>query len=84
MSDDPRRRYLSIPEYRTHDGCTHPVHAHNQRGCLVHGCRCLTPRRDLAGRSGLREGVDWLLRAIGALWLLGHTWDLLRWFLGGG
>lgn len=77
-------RYLTTPEYRTHAGCAHPVHDHGSRGCLTYRCSCTTPRRILAGPSGIRRVADVVLRAIGALWLLAHAYDLVRWILGGG
>jgi hypothetical protein len=77
-------RFLTIPEYRRHTGCAHPVHDHSVRGCLTYRCPCTTPRYRLAEPSGLRRTADWLLRAVGALWLLSHAWDVVAWLLRGG
>ncbi len=74
-------QYLTTPEYRAHAGCTHPVHDHSNRGCLTHGCRCKTPRRDLAAPSGIRQVADWALRGIGLIWVLVHAYGVIAWFV---
>jgi len=76
-------RYLFIPEYRAHPGCSHPVHDHTAAGCLTWRCPCTTPRRDLAGPSGLRQVADRVLWGIGALWVLWHLITAARWLLAG-
>jgi hypothetical protein len=78
------RRYPSLPEYRPHPGCPHPVHYHTSTGCLAYNCRCVTTRRALGGRMPVWEAADWMVRIIGWLWLLEHVWQFLTWVAGGG
>jgi len=75
------QRYTSIPEYRAHRGCTHPVHDHGGHGCKTWSCNCNAPRSQLAGPAGARRAADVVLRLIGALWLLHILWVLILWVI---
>jgi hypothetical protein len=73
-------RYVTTPEYREHVGCDHPVHDHNNAGCLNYRCRCRKPRRELVAPSGIRQTLDLGLRAAGLWWLLSHVYGFFVWF----